>query len=175
MKEECLAWNEHRDQHVLELLRMEGFCLGCLPLIGPPPEAPLDFTVFLTKLEGISNLVVAAPAWTLEKVFELFVGLPRRRVAHGQTVQVVESFVPAAENWFRFQSEIVHMAGVAHEPPYFRAAGDGRWAHCTTIHIQGAGTDSKLRVIHIGLGPSRDQVFLHFLAPHGLVPKRLLL
>jgi hypothetical protein len=144
-------------------------------LIGPPPEAPLDFTVFLTKLEGTSNLVVAAPAWTLEKVFELFAELPRRRVAHGQKLQVFESFVPAAEHWFRFQSEIVYIAGIAHEPPYFRPAGDGRWAHCATLALQGAGAEKKLRVIHVGLGPSRDQVFLHFLAPHGLVPKRLLL
>jgi hypothetical protein len=144
-------------------------------LIGPPPEAPLDFTIFLTKLEGISNLVVAAPAWTLEKVFELFAGLPRRRVAHGQTVQVVESFVPAAENWFQFHSEIVYMAGVAHEPPYLRPAGDGRWAHCATIQIQGDGTESRLRTIHVGLGPGHDQLFLNFLAPHGLVPRKLLL
>jgi hypothetical protein len=43
------------------------------------------------------------------------------------------------------------------------------------LRILSGETESRLRVIHVGLGPGRDPVFLHFLAPHGLVPKKLLL
>lgn len=89
---------------------------------------------------------------------------------------MTDSFVPAAENWFRSQTEVVYMAGIAHEPPYFRAAGDGRWAHCATITLQAAEAEkSRLRVVHIGLGRGGDRVFLDFLCLHGLVPKKLLL
>lgn len=174
-KEECLAWIEHRDRHVLDLLRTEGFCLACLPLVGPPPEAGLDFTTVVSALEGITNLVVAAPCWSLEKVEGMFERLPGRQFAHGKTAQVVDSLVPAPEHWFRFQTEIVYVAGVAHEPPYHRAGDRNPWGHCATLALQGAGTESRLRVVHIGVGLSRDHVFLHFLAPHGLVPRRVLL
>ncbi|MDH7503201.1 MAG: hypothetical protein QHJ82_10905 [Verrucomicrobiota bacterium] len=116
-KEEYLTWADHRDRHVLELLRTEGFYLACLPLIGPPPEAALDFTVFVSKLDGITNLVVAAPCWSLEKVHQLYDGLPGRQFAHGNTAVVIDRFVPSTEVWFRFQTEIVYVAGVAHEPP----------------------------------------------------------
>jgi hypothetical protein len=88
---------------------------------------------------------------------------------------VVDSLVPAPEHWFRFQTEIVYVAGVAHEPPYHRAGNGHPWGHCATLALQGAGTESRLRVVHVGLGPSLDQVFLHFLAPHALVPRRVLL
>jgi hypothetical protein len=174
-KTEYLAWGEHRDRNVLDLLRTEGFCLVCLPLVGPPPEAPLDFTIFVSKLDGIPNLVVSALGWSLEKAQELFERLPGRQFAHGKTAVVTDSFVPAPEHWFRFQTEIVYVAGVAHDPPYYRA-GDGRpWAHCATLALQGAGTESRLRVVHISVGLSRDHVFLHFLAPNALVPRRVLL
>ena len=43
------------------------------------------------------------------------------------------------------------------------------------LALQSAGVESRLRVIHIGLGLSRDHVFLHFLTPHALVPRRVLL
>jgi len=175
LKAEMVDWLARRDEVALERFKEQGFALGFLPPIGPPANAQLDFSILVPKLSGISNLVVAAPQWTLEKVHELFERLPHRQFAHGKTAQVIESFVPVVDNWFRFETEIVYVAGVAHEPPYFWAAGDGRWAHCATLQVQGAGTDSRLRVIHVGLGPGRDQVFLHFLAPHGLVPKRLLL
>jgi hypothetical protein len=174
-KEEWLAWIEHRDRHVPELLRTEGFCLACLPLTGLPPEAPLDFTAIVSTLEGINNLVVAAPCWSLEKVQAMFERLPGRQFAHGKTAVVTDSFAPPAETWFRFQTEIVYVAGVAHEPPYHRAGNGRPWAHCATLTIRDAGEESQLRVIHVGLGPSRDQVLLHFLAPHGLVPRRVLL
>ena len=49
------------------------------------------------------------------------------------------------------------------------------WAHCAMLALQSAGVESRLRVIHIGLGLSRDHVFLHFLTPHALVPRRVLL
>ena len=174
-KAEYLDWSEHRDGHVLELLRTEGFGLACLPLIGPPPEAPLDFTAVVSALGDITNLVVAAPCWSLEKVQAMFERLPDRQFAHGRTAQVVDSFVPAPEHWFRFQTEIVYVAGVAHEPPYHRAGDRNPWAHCAMLALQSAGVESRLRVIHIGLGLSRDHVFLHFLTPHALVPRRVLL
>jgi hypothetical protein len=164
-----------RDEHILDQLRKETFCLALLPPIGPPPAAPLDFTIFVTKLDDCPNLVVAAPQWTLEGVCGLFNRLPRRQFAHGKTAQVIESFVPIADNWFRFETEIVYVAGVAFEPPYHRAGDGGRWAHCADLRILSGETESRLRVIHVGLGPGRDPVFLHFLAPHGLVPKKLLL
>lgn len=174
-KAEYLDWSEHRDGHVLELLRTEGFGLACLPLIGPPPEAPLDFTTVVSKLEGIHNLVVAAPCWSLEKVQEMYEKLPGRQFAHGMSARVIDKFVPAAERWFSFQTEIVYVAGVAHEPPYHRAGDRNPWAHCAMLALQSAGVESRLRVIHIGLGLSRDHVFLHFLTPHALVPRRVLL
>jgi hypothetical protein len=174
-KGEYLAWIEHRDTHVLDLLRSEGFCLACLPLLGPPPEAALDFTIFVSKLDGISNLVVAAPCWSLEKVQEMYENLPGRQFAHGKTAVVIDSFVPTAETWFRFQTEIVYVAGVAHEPPYHRAGDRNPWANCATLALQSAGVESRLRVVHLGVGLSRDHLFLHFLTPHALVPRRVLL
>lgn len=174
-KAEFLSWNEHRDTHVLDLLRSEGFCLACLPLTGLPDAAPLDFTVVVSRLDGIANLVVAAPCWSLERVQELYENLLGRQFAHGKTAVMIDSFVPAAEAWFRLQTEIVYFAGVAHEPPYHRAGDRNPWAHCATLALQGAGTESRLRVVHVGLGPSRDHVFLHFLTPHALVPRRVLL
>jgi hypothetical protein len=114
----------------LELLRTEGFGLACLPLIGPPSEAPLDFTAVVSALGDITNSVVAAPCWSLEKVQEMYVRLPGRQFAHGKTAQVVDSFVPAAEHWFRFQTEIVYVAGLAHELPYHRAESGSPWVHC---------------------------------------------
>jgi hypothetical protein len=159
----------------LDLLRSEGFCLACLPLLGPPPEAALDFTIFVSKLDGISNLVVAAPCWSLEKVQEMYENLPGRQFAHGKTAVVIDSFVPTAETWFRFQTEIVYVAGVAHEPPYHRAGDRNPWAHCATLALQSAGVESRLRVVHLGVGLSRDHLFLHFLTPHALVPRRVLL
>ena len=174
-KAEYLDWSEHRDGHVLELLRTEGFGLACLPLIGPPPEAPLDFTIVVSRLEGLPNLVVSVPGWSLEKVQELYERLPGRQFAHGMSARVIDKFVPAPEHWFRFQTEIVYVAGVAHEPPYHRVGDGSPWAHCATLALQSAGVESRLRVIHIGLGLSRDHVFLHFLTPHALVPRRVLL
>ncbi|HRZ47532.1 MAG TPA: hypothetical protein P5555_20340 [Candidatus Paceibacterota bacterium] len=174
-KAECLSWSEHRDLHVLDLLRQEGICLACLPLVGPPSEAPLDFTIVVSRLEGITNLVVAAPCWSLERIHQLYDGLPGRQFAHGKTAVVIDRFVPSAEIWFRFQTEIVYVAGVAHEPPYHRAGNGSPWAHCATLALQSAGVESRLRVIHIGLGLSRDHLFLHFLTPHALVPRRVLL
>jgi len=174
-KGEYLAWIEHRDTHVLDLLRSEGFCLACLPLTGLPDAAPLDFTVVVSKLEGITNLVVAAPCWSLERVQEMYENLPGRQFAHGKTAVVIDRFVPSTETWFRFQTEIVYVAGVAHEPPYHRAGDRNPWAHCATLSLQGAGVESRLRVVHVGVGLSRDHVFLHFLTPHALVPRRVLL
>ena len=174
-KEEWLAWADYRDQHVLDLLRSEGFCLACLPLTGPPPEAPLDFTILVSRLEGITNLVVAAPCWSLEKVQTMFEELPGRQFAHVKTAVMTDSFMPSAETWFRFQTEIVYVAGVAHEPPYHRAENGRPWAHCASLALQGDGAESRLRVIHIGVTLSHDHVFLHFLTPHALVPRRVLL
>jgi len=174
-KAEYVDWSEHRDTHVLDLLRSEGFSLACLPLVGPPPDAPLDFTIFVSRLDGITNLVVAAPCWSLEKVQEMYEKLPGRQFAHGMSARVIDRFVPSAEIWFRFQTEIVYVAGVAHEPPYHRAGNGSPWAHCATLALQSAGVESRLRVIHIGLGLSRDHLFLHFLTPHALVPRRVLL
>lgn len=174
-KAECLSWAEHRDLHVLDLLKTEGFCLACLPLIGPPPEAALDFTILVSRLEGIPNLVVAAPCWSLEEVHQLYDRLPGRQFAHGMSARVIDRFLPSTEIWFRFQTEIVYVAGVAHEPPYHRAGDRGPWGHCATLALQGAGVESRLRVVHIGVGLSRDHVFLHFLTPHALVPRRVLL
>jgi hypothetical protein len=93
-KAEYLDWSEHRDGHVLDLLRQESFCLAFLPLTGPPHEAPLDFTIFVGRLDGIPNLVVSVPGWTLEKVHQLYDRLPGRQFAHGMSAQVTESFVP---------------------------------------------------------------------------------
>ena len=173
-KAECLSWAEHRDRNVLELLKAETFVLACLPLVGPP-EAPLDFTNFISRLDGIPNLVVSVPGWTLEKVHQLYDRLPGRQFAHGMSAQVTDSFVPAAETWFHHQTEIIFLAGVAHEPPYYRGGDGSPWAHCATLSLQGAETESRLRVVHIGVGLSRDHVFLHFLTPHALVPRRVLL
>lgn len=174
-KAEYLDWSEHRDTHVLDLLRSEGFSLACLPLVGPPPDAPLDFTIFVSRLDGIPNLVVSVPGWSLEEVHQLYDRLLGRQFAHGRTALVVDSFVPAPEHWFRLQTEITYVAGVAHEPPYHRAGDRNPWAHCATLALQGAGVESRLRVVHIGVGLSRDHVFLHFLTPHALVPRRVLL
>jgi hypothetical protein len=91
------------------------------------------------------------------------------------SARVIDQFVPAAETWFRFQTEIVYVAGVAHEPPYHRPGSSSPWAHCATLALQGAEVESRLRVVHLGLGPSRDQVFLSFLTPNALVPRRVLL
>jgi len=174
-KGEYLAWSEHRDAHVLDLLRQESFCLAFLPLTGPPHEAPLDFTIFVSRLDGIPNLVVSVPGWTLEKVHQLYDRLAGRQFAHGMSAQVTDSFVPAAETWFHHRTEIIFLAGVAHEPPYYRGGDGSPWAHCATLALQGAETESRLRVVHIGVGLSRDHVFLHFLTPHRLVPRRMLL
>ena len=108
----------HRDKLVLEELRTEGFCLAFLPPIGPPANAQLDFTVFLPGLDGSSNLVVAAPHLTREIVERTIEELPHRQFADGMTFQVADRFIPAPENWFRFQTEIVYIAGVGADPPF---------------------------------------------------------
>jgi hypothetical protein len=166
---------KRRDEIVLEQLKEQGFCLATMPVLGAPAQARLDFTYYLAELDGCPNLVVSAPAWTREEVSKLFEELPRRQLPHGMTVQVIDSFDPAPGNWFRFETEIVRVAAVLADPPYEGGAERIPWGHCATIRIQGAGTESRLRVIHVGLGPGRDSVFLNFLAPHGLVPKRLLI
>ncbi len=172
-KAEWLSWLVRRDQLVVEQLKEEGFCLAFLPLVGPPPGFPLDFTVFLTRLDGSPNLVVATLNWTLEKVSAMFEQLPRRQLAHGTTIQVIDSFDPAAGDWFPQVTPIIYVAGHVFEP-HDGVADYRRWAHCATISIHGPGMESRLRVIHVGIGPGRDSVFVNFLAPHGLVPKRLL-
>jgi hypothetical protein len=174
-KDDILDWMKHRDYLTLEALRTEGFCLATMPVFGAPAQARPDFTYYLPKLDGCPNLVVSAPAWTTEEVSELFRGIHQRQLAHGKTAQVIDTFDPAAENWFRFQTETVYIAGVALNPPYDGGVERTPWAHCASLKIQGAGTESRLRVVHIGLGPGRDPVFLNFLTPHGLVPRRLLL
>jgi hypothetical protein len=173
-KEVAFEGMKRRDELVLELLKTEGFCLGCLPLFGPPPEFPLDFTVFIARLDGSPNLVVATLNWTLEKVSEMFEQHPSRQLAHGTAIEFVDGFEPAVDDWFPQVTPIIYVAGHVFEP-HDGVADHRRWAHCATIRVQGAGTESRLRVIHIGLGPGRDSVFVNFLAPHGLVPRRLLL
>jgi hypothetical protein len=88
---------------------------------------------------------------------------------------VTDAFDPAPGNWFRFETEIVYVAAVVADPPYAGGAERIPWAHCATLNIVGAGTESELRVIHVGLGPGRDAVFTDFLGHHALVPKRLLI
>jgi hypothetical protein len=167
-------WNQRRDKLVLEALSKEGFCLGFLPPVGTPADAQPDFTVFLPSLDGIPNLLVAAPHLTLAKVKGTIEELPKPQFQ--ATGDFESSFEPLAESWFRFQTEIVYVTGAAAGQPAAQGGvAHGPWAYCASLRILRAGTESRLRVIHIGLGPGRDPVFLHFLAPHGLVPRRLLL
>jgi hypothetical protein len=173
LKAEMVDWLARRDEVVLERLKEQGFALGFLPPTGPPVNAQLDFSILVSKLNGISNLVVAAPQWTLEKVYELFERLPRREFAHGKSATVVAAFTPSPENWIRCETEILHIAGAAFEPPYDGGAGRTPWAHCATLNVFGAGTKSQLTVIHVGgIGPGRDAVYL---GQHSLVPRLVLL
>ena len=173
-KDIALSGMKRRDELILELLKTEGFCLAFLPLVGPPPDFPIDFTVFLPKLDSSPNLVVAVPLWTSGKVNELMKQLPRRQLAHGMTIQVIDSFEPAADDWFPQVTPIIYVAGHVFEP-HDGVADHSRWAHCATIDLHGPAPETRLRVIHVGLGPGRDSVFVNFLAPHSLVPRRLLL
>jgi hypothetical protein len=174
-KEVAFDGMKRRDEIVLELLREQGFCLATMPVLGAPAQVRLDFTYYLPQLDGCPNLVVSAPAWTREEVSKLFERLPHRQLPHGMRVRVTDAFDPAPGNWFRFETEIVYVAAVVADPPYEGGAERIPWAHCATLNIVGAGTESELRVIHVGLGPGRDSVFVNFLAPHALVPKRLLI
>lgn len=172
-KDVALGGMKRRDELTLELLKMEGFLLACLPLVGPPPDLQLDFSAFIPKLDGIPNLVVSAPSWTPEQVHRLFEQLPHRRFEHGTAFQVIDSFDPAADDWFPQVTPITYLVHVF--AAHGQAADYRRWAHCATIRIEGAGTESKLRVIHVGVGHDRNAVLLDFLIPHSLRPRRLLL
>jgi hypothetical protein len=173
-------WHQHRDKVILEALKAEGFCMACLPPVGTPANAQPDFTMFLPSLDGSPNLVVAAPHLTLEIVERTIRELPQRQFADGTTIQVIDdfesNFCPSAEDWFRFQTEIVYIAGVVPDPPFAQGGLErGQWAHCVKLKIRSAGTEFLLRVIHLSLGPGPDAVLLHFLTPHGLVPRKILL
>jgi hypothetical protein len=174
-KSEWLGWMVRRDEIVLEQLKEQGFCLATMPALGVPAQARLDFTYYLPKLDGCPNLVVSAPAWTREEVSELFEELPDRQLPHGRTVQLLDAFIPAVENWFRFETEVVYIDGAAIDPPYQGSTGRTPWAHCATLKIVGAATKSEVRVIHVGgIGSARDAVYFNFLGHHSLVPRRIL-
>lgn len=174
--------DEYREQHraetILAALKTEGFCLAFLPPVRPPAHVQRDFTHYLPSLNGIPNLVVAAPHLTLEFVKKTIDELPQRHFGDGTTIEEINkdgyNYNPATNILFSFQTEIIYVAGIAANPPY--AQGDLNpvpWAHCVELKIKGAGPGRQLRVIHIGL-PGRDQLYLNFLIPHGLLPTRLL-
>jgi len=181
MKEETEDMLRERDKSLLEALAAEGFCLGFLPPAGAPAGgAQPDFSVFLPDVRGVLNLVVSAPHLRLQDVLRTLGDLAQRQLADGRTIKAVGglkcNFQPLVENWFRFQTEIVYIAAAAADPPFNQVGFDvGPWAHCACLRIQCGGTKTRLRVIHVGLGPGHDKVYLHFLIPNALVPKRLLL
>ncbi|MGO9201351.1 MAG: hypothetical protein ACLQM8_12580, partial [Limisphaerales bacterium] len=105
--------------------------------------------------------------------------LPQRDFEDGKTIQVKAD--PLPENWFEFEdffqfkTEVIYTAAVHADPPY---AGKRRnreaWAHCADLKILRPGNESRLRVIHLWPGPGHDAVFLNFLIPHRLSPKKVL-
>lgn len=173
-KDIALGGMKRRDEITLELLKTEGFILACLPLMpGPPPDLQLDFSAFIPKLDGIPNLVVSAPSWTLEEVYRMFEQLPHRRFENGTAIQLEDDFEPSAADWFPTVTPITYLVHVF--AAHGHVADYGRWAHCALIRIENAGTESKLRVIHVAVGHDRNAVLLDFLIPHRLAPKRVLL
>jgi hypothetical protein len=169
-------WHKADDEMLLTALKEEGFSLAFLPSGGPPANVNLDFSIFLPDHDGSPNLVVAAHHLSLAIVDETINRLPHRQFTDGTSIQVLESRWPGADNLFRFSTLTLRISGAAGVPAY--APPEillGRWAHYARLNIRKEHSETQLGVLHIGLGPGHDPVHLNFLAPHGLVPKRLLL
>ncbi len=169
-------WHHKRKKLILTALREEGFCMACLPAAAPPANAPLDVTTFLPVLDGSPNFVVAAPHLTPGLVRGVIDGLPEREFEDEVTIQVVgiihSNIQITVESRFRSQARIRYVAALAAEPPHEHGGlAPERWIHRVERTLHGATTDLPLRVIHIGLGPGRDPVFLDLLARMAWCPK----
>ena len=173
MKASC----QQRDEDVLKALRKEGFCL-VLPPAGPPGNATLDLCSLWPWLDGCPNLVVSVPHQAQCNVKTAIKALERCQFDDGTVITVLEdeAFEPIPENWFRSKTEIIHLPGPVADPP-FAQGGLNRehWGHYAELSLRRGQTETKLSLIHVGLGPDRDRVLLDFLAPHRLLPRTLFL
>jgi hypothetical protein len=159
----------YRDQFVLERLRAEGFCLGVLEADSDPDS---DFLIYLDGLGGWPNLLVAAPAHTLAQLRSFYAELPHWQFEDGTRIEVLGTFFPDPNAWFRFQTEVVFRRNGEFVPAAVQPDNsEPRWAHCADLQIIRAGVQSRLRVIHVSL--DKDSIFSSLLAPQSLVPRRL--
>jgi hypothetical protein len=172
-KQEMLDDLNFQDYAALEELRTESFCHVCLPPPTPPAEQDADFFPYLEYLGDSANLVISSRYLAREKVEKFWDEMPQGRWPDGADFKVVDLFWHAAENWFRFETEIVIAGQILMNPPFVAAEleQDNPWAHCATLKVIGTAGERRIRIIHVNV----RHVFVNFLIPNSLLPKRLIL